>query len=310
MKGRILGIVVLLAWGIFKLPVESHLTADMQNTRLGGFKITASLRQQTGQAGFIAALGGLRAAVADLLWIRAHVAWQQEVQYGRMKLLFDACTAMQPRRVMFWDLAGWHMAWNGAAHIGLHTSDPEERRREMLKFFKIGEDYLLRGIENNPDSWELYDRLGMIYYDKFHDSEKAAAAYDAASKRPGRLDYTRRLAVYRLSEVPGREREAYAKLMTLFHESEHEWLLTLLHKVQILETRLTIPDEQRIYHEVLKLAATPGKEQSAYTALCDLIKTGARQPAVIDAARALEQKMDIPPERRVKLPIRDKLPPE
>ena len=247
MKGRILGIVVLLAWGIFKLPVESHLTADMQNARLGGFKITASLRQQTGQAGFIAALGGLRAAVADLLWIRAHVAWQQDVQYGRMKLLFEACTTMQPRRVMFWDVAAWHMAWNGAAHIELHTTDLAERRRKMMEFFKIGEDFLLRGIENNPDSWELYDRLGMIYRDKFKDPEKASLAYEEASKRPGHLDYTRRFAAYYLADVPGREREAYERLLALYREGEQEWLDTLLKRLQLLERKLNIPLEQRVH---------------------------------------------------------------
>jgi len=45
-----------------------------------------------------------------------------------------------------------------------------------------------------------------------------------------------------------------------------------------------------------------------YAGLTDLIKTGSREPAVIDAARAYEQKMDIPAERRVKLPVQDKRP--
>ena len=309
MKGRVLGILVLFAWGVLKLPVESRLTEEMQAARLGGFKPTASLRRQAGQAGFIAALGGLRAAVSDLLWLRADGAWR-DVQYGRMKLLFDTCTAMQPRRVMFWDISAWHMAWNGAAHIGNSVTDEVERRRQMLEYFKIGEDYLLRGIDNNPDSWELYDSLGRLYYEKFKDSARAFAAYDEASKRSGRLDYTRRLAAYRLSEVPGREREAYARLNSLFREGEQEWLSTLFHKIQTLETRLAIPDEQRIYRDVLKLVVTPGREKSAYVALIDLVNTGARQPAVIDALRALEQKMDIPAERRVKLPSNDRLPPD
>ena len=246
MKGRILGILVLLAWGCLKVPLEGRLAANMQAARLGGFKPTANLRQQAGQAGFIAALGGLRAVVADLLWIRAHVAWQ-DVQYGRMKLLFDACTTMQPRRVMFWDVSAWHMAWNGAAHIELNTPDIEERRRKMREFFKIGEDYLLRGIENNPDSWELYDRLGMIYRDKFKDPEKASLAYEEASKRPGHLDYTRRFAAYLLAEVPGREREAYERLLSLYREGEQEWLDTLLKRLQLLERKLKIPLEQRVF---------------------------------------------------------------
>lgn len=308
MKGRVLGILVLLAWGIFKSPIEARLEQRMQDARLGGFKLTASLRQQAGQAGFIAALGGLRAAVADMLWIRAHVAWQQEVQYGRMKLLFDTCTAMQPRRVHFWDLSAWHMAWNGAAHIQNHEPDPIARKAQMQEFFKLGEDFLLRGIENNPDSWELYDRLGLLYRDKFKDMAKAFAAYEEASKRPGSLDYTRRFAAYSLAEIPGREQEAYGRLMALFRESEQEWLPTLFRQIQKLEVRLDVPDENRIHHVVVKLASTPGKEQSAYIALVDLIKTGARQPAVLDAVRGLEQKMDIPAERRIKLPQHDQRP--
>ncbi len=284
MKGRILGILVLLAWGIIKSPIEAHLEQKMEDARLGGFKPTASLRQQAGQAGFLAALGGLRAAVADMLWIRATVAWQ-DVQYGRMKLLFDTCTAMQPRRVNFWDISAWHMAWNGAAYIENHEPDPVARRVKMMEFFKLGEDFLLRGIESNPDSWELYDKLGLLYRDKFKDMAKASAAYDEASKRPGRLDYTRRFAAYTLAEVPGREQEAYDRLMALFRESEHEWLPTLFRQIQKLEARLDIPDEKRIYHVIVKLADIPGKEDSAYTALRDLIKTGARQPAVLDAMR-------------------------
>ena len=309
MKGRILGILVLLAWGIVKSPVEARLEMRMQDARLGGYKPTASLRQQAGQAGFIAALGGLRAAVADILWIRANTAWS-DVQYGRMKLLFDTCTAMQPRRVNFWDVSAWHMAWNGAAHIENTERDPIARKAKMREFFKLGEDFLLRGIENNPDSWELYDRLGMLYRDKFRDMEKASLAYEEASKRPGRLEYTRRFAAYYLAEVPGREREAYARLMALFNEGEKEWLLTLLRQIQKLEARLGIPDEKRIYHIIVKLADTPGREDSAYTALGDLIRIGAQQPAVLDAIRALEQKMDIPAERRIKVPPQDKRPPE
>ncbi len=307
MKGRILGILVLLAWGIAKFSFEARLEQRMENTRLGGFKLTASLRQQAGQAGFIAALGGLRATVADLLWISADSPWRK-AQYGRMKLIFDTCTAMQPRRVLFWDISAWHMAWNGAAHIANHERDPVARDAEMRKFFELGEDFLLRGIQSNPDSWELHDRLGSLYRYKFNDMAKASVAYDEASNRPGHLEYTRRFAAYCLAEVPGREREAYARLMALFNESEHEWLLTLFRHIQELEAKLDIPDQQRIWHTVVKLADTPGKENSAYPGLVDLIKTGSREPAVIAAARALEQKMDIPAARRVKLPPHEKRP--
>jgi len=309
MKGRVLGILVLLAWGIAKFPVEARIEKRMEDTRLGGFKPSANLRQQAGQAGFLAALGGLRAAVADMLWIRAHVAWQ-DVQYGRMKLLFDTCTAMQPRRVGFWDISAWHMAWNASVYVENNEPDPTVRKVKMQEFYELGKDFLVRGIASNPDSWELYDRLGMLYRDKFKDMEKAAGAYEEASRRPGRLEYTRRFAAYYLAEVPGREREAYARLLALFNESDHEWLPTLFRQIQKLEDQLSIPDAERIYHRVVAFAATPGKEESAYAAVRDLIRTGARESSVLETARKLEQKMDIPAERRVKLPAQATRPPE
>ncbi len=248
-KGRALGFLVLLLWGVVKLPVETRISAEQKATRFGGFKLTSTLRQQAGQAGFIAVLGGLRAAVADLLWIRAHVAWQS-TQWGKMKLLFDVCTSLQPRRVMFWDNAAWHMAWNASVYAiedKAHVPEQVERYRNQQRYFKLGEDYLLRGIENNPDSWELYDRLGWLYKDKLHDKMRAVAAYDEAAKRPGRLDYVRRNGPYLLADVPGQEAEAYRRLLALYHEGEKEWLPTLLKQIQRLERKLKIPTEQRVY---------------------------------------------------------------
>ena len=54
LKGRALGIAVLLVWGLIKLPIETGLTSLFRREQIGGYKITASLRQQAGQAGFIA----------------------------------------------------------------------------------------------------------------------------------------------------------------------------------------------------------------------------------------------------------------
>lgn len=249
MKGRILGIAVLAGWGIAKDPIETGMEQARDAERLGGYKLTASLRQQAGQAGFVAVLGGLRAAVADLLWIRAHSAWQ-DVEYGRMKLYFDVCTSLQPRRENYWDMAAWHMAWNGAAYVqdrDTSIKDAHEREREIRRYWKLGEDFLLQGIENNPDSWLLWERLGGFYRDKLKDPCKAAHAYAEAAKRPGHLSFVRRFAAIYLADCPGHEKEAYDKLLALYKEGEKEWLPTLLQKLQQMERKLGIPIEQRVY---------------------------------------------------------------
>lgn len=249
-KGRVIGIGIVLLWGLVKLPMETAFAVKMKEQRFGQFEITSSLREQAGQAGLLAVLGGLRSAVADLLWIRAHMAWEDR-DYAKMKLFFDVCTALQPRRVDFWDVASWHMAYNGGEFYRTETlkagGDEIASKRAAKEFHVIGENYLLEGVKNCPDSWVLYDRLGTLYRDKFHDACKAAAAYAEAAKRPNRLDYTRRFAVYMLAECPGHEQEAYDKLVELYNEGEHEWLPTLLAKVQILEEKLGVPKDRRLY---------------------------------------------------------------
>jgi hypothetical protein len=122
-----------------------------------------------------------------------------------------------------------------------------EREREMRRYWKLGEDYLLRGIENNPDSWLLYERLGGLYKDKYKDLCKAAEAYSEGAKRPGALTFIRRFGAAFLADCPGREQEAYEQMLALYKEGEKEWLPLLLDKLQRVERKLGIPKDQRVY---------------------------------------------------------------
>jgi len=103
------------------------------------------------------------------------------------------------------------------------------------------------GIQNNPDRAQLYENLAAIYRDKFHDHEKAAWAYEEASKRPDCKQYVHRFAVYELAQVPGREREAYEKLKALYEKGEGERLPTLEKLLGELEEKLNVPVEERTY---------------------------------------------------------------
>jgi hypothetical protein len=244
MKGRIAGFAVLLVWGLVKLPFETEVAKTREHARLGDFKMTTDLRQRIGQAGVAAAFGGLSGAAADLAWIRAHVAWQN-AEYGRMKLFFDTCIALQPRRELFYEMASWHMAWNGGAYMEQTIKDPVERQREVEKYWRLGEEYAKEGVANVPESWVLWQQLANIYKEKFHDYEKAAAAFAEATKRPGRLDYIKRFGPFMLAKVPGREREAYEQLLALYKEGEENWVQTLLSELQRLEKFLNIPEDQR-----------------------------------------------------------------
>ena len=248
MKIHILAALIILVFGAVRLPLEHALTQEHRAAFFHGAQLDLDMRERLGQMGFVAALSGFRAVIADLLWIQAHTAWER-TEWGRMKLLFDTVTALQPRALMFWDLAAWHMAWNASVAMLDNPNEPREalRIKAQREYWKIGEEYLLRGIHNNPERPLLYDRLGMLYRDKFQDPAKAQAAYEQCARLPGAPAYARRFAAYELSKIPGREREAYNRLMELYRMGESEHLPTLLKRIQAMEEKLDVPPDQRIY---------------------------------------------------------------
>lgn len=239
--------VALLAFGTVKLRFEEALEAQHRAAFFHGARLNLDLREQIGQMGFIAALSGFRSLVADVLYIAAHAAWER-TEWGRMKLNFDAVTALQPRCVLFWDQASWHMAFNASIAAYDNPKQPREglRLKAQREYWKLGEEYLLRGIANNPDKPLLYDRLGFLYREKFQDHCKAAEAYRQCSLLPRAPQYAERFHAYELAQCPGHEREAYELLLKLYQRGKDEHLPTLLRHLGELQEKLNIPADQKV----------------------------------------------------------------
>jgi hypothetical protein len=238
---------ILLLFGAIRIPLEVRLEREYRAAFFNGAKLTLGLRQQIGQSGFLAALGGFRAAVADGLWIQAHMDWTR-TEWGKMLFLFNNVTALQPRNVMFWDTAAWHMAWNASVAALNDTSEPHIalRLKRQHEYFMIGKDLLERGIQNNPDRYKLYESLANLLRDKLKDHYAASVQFAKASKFPDSPTYEDRFSAYELSYSPGHEREAYDELLRLYRMGKKEWLPTLLSRLKYLQEYLNIPPAQRI----------------------------------------------------------------
>src|SRR5262249_1160167 len=117
-------------------------------------------------------------------------------------------TTLQPHVPLFWDMAAWHMAWNASAAAMNDSSQPRLalRVKAQREYFALGKGFLERGIRNNADKPQLYE----------------------------------------LSYCESREREAYDRLRALYHEGERERLPTLIKRLKFLESKLSIPADQRI----------------------------------------------------------------
>ncbi len=247
-KWRIVAAVVLLAgFGALKFPLELRLEAEQREAWFHGVNFNLELREQVGQLGFLAALGGFRSLLAAVLWIEAHTAWEN-LEWGRMAGLFNTVVTLQPRSLLYWDMAAWHMAWNASIAALNNPDQPSEalRIRAQRQYFDLGRSFLERGLRSNSDRHLLYERLGILLRDKYEDHCGASEAFARAAEFPDAPPYLARFAGYEAAKCPGREREAYDRLRKLYLSGEANHLPTLLSVLLELEDRLNLPSEERI----------------------------------------------------------------
>lgn len=238
---------LLAVFGIAVLPLQIRLDSEAKAANFHRTPLNLDLREQIGQMGFLAALSGFRAPLAAFLWIKAHIAWEN-TEWGRMAGIFDTVTTLQPRSLLYWDMAAWHMAWNASVAAMQDTKQPSEALRihAQRQYFNLGRDFLERGIRNNPDRYQLYLQLGKLLSDKFDDHCGAAAAYLKAAEFPDAPPYCHRFAGYEMAKCPGREKEAYELLKKLYLEGEKQRLPSLINLLQEMEKKLDIPAPERV----------------------------------------------------------------
>lgn len=256
-------VAAVLAFGAARAPFEDQLTRRFREAHFFHSRLTLNLRQQTTQMIFVAALGGLRAAVADYLWIRNYEAFA-DTNWGRMKLLMDATCSLQPRAILFWENAGWHMAWNASISAEKnHEQQPREalRLKASREYIRLGEDYLLRGLQYNWENAKLFEALGDLYMRRTNDHCRAAWAYFEAAKRPNAMGFSRRFAVYSLAKCPGHEQETLELLRALYRQGKEQRTPTALILLRDFQEKLEVPAGERIDVTNDLKEGTPGRRK-------------------------------------------------
>ena len=237
----------LFGFGLIKAPLEQRLASAEHNSGFSVAAMNLGVREQLGQEGFVAALSGFRAVVADVLFIQAHVAWEN-TEWSRVLLLFRQATTLQPHALLFWDMAAWHMGWNASVAALKDPNQPRTalRVKAQREYLALAKDFLERGIQNNPNKPQLYESLARLYKEKYNDHRRAAENFAKAAAQPGAPSYDKRFAAYELSYCEGREREAYDELRRLYDMGPKERLPTLISRLKVLEEKLNIPPGDRI----------------------------------------------------------------
>jgi hypothetical protein len=171
-----------------------------------------------GQGTTLAILGGFRALVADLAWIRMYALWEGR-DLPATETLLRVVTTIDPRPVYFWLNAARITAydfpfWRVLAAGGFSAVPDEVQTRLSHEQARAA----LRGLETamrfHPASVELWVERANIELNRLGDLTAAAESYRRAWELPGAPFYVARLRAEVLRRA-GRRAEALEWLVRL-----------------------------------------------------------------------------------------------
>ena len=211
-----------------------------------------SLKDALGQGVTVGLLGGFRAIVADLFWIRTNSIWETNDLPGTQTSI-KLVTAIDPRPLYFWlngsrmiayDMPNWRIDKAGG-----YDAVPEAvKRRFDEEQSAVGIRYLQNALEFHPGDPLLILEIANVHLNRLKDVETAAKFYLEATRHPDAPFYAARIHAELLRKL-GRNAEAYAFLKqlhpTLPAEDIGAQSDVVLGRIRELEEELSIPEAAR-----------------------------------------------------------------
>ena len=245
MKRKLQALAVLLIFGVVKLPLEQHVTQDLRRMHLVDEPLSLGTKQNMGQMGLAAMLGGLRGLVATIFQLQAYVAFTN-VNWAAVDKYYEFATFLQPHNARYWEEASWHMAYNAASYY-LYNQELKPGLRGQLyhDYVQHGTEILNEGLKFLPDNARLWQKLGDLHWNRSKDFKASGDAYLNSFKHGG-LNFTERFAgyAYAQSSDPASWSKGYAILKKLYDEKKAT--PGLIEYLKMLEQNLHIPAAQRI----------------------------------------------------------------
>lgn len=252
-KAIIVVFVVLFITGLALRPIGDPAWEELKarEPALGLEDLEAAL----GQGITIGMLGGFRAVVADLLWIRTNAVWenQEPAVIPATETLIRLVTTVDPRPVYFW-LNGARMiaydmsVWRVHAAGGYDAVPDSVIRRFHDEQAETAIRLLHRGFDFHPDRAEILVDIANIYLRRMDNVEMAAEYYRRASEVPNPPGYAPRIYAQLLRRM-GEDEAAYRWLVDLYPTLDPENIThrieLVLSRIRELEDELDIPFPER-----------------------------------------------------------------
>jgi hypothetical protein len=244
---RLLLVLLLLAvFGVVRAPVEQRLRDRLVAANLLLPPPAQSAFEQMSQSALMGTLGGLRSLVATFLTLEAYDQFGVKA-WDELRQTYQIITALEPRDETHWVSVIWHLGINATANMEYDERLPAfERQRRFQQYAFEAIDFAERGLEQIPESAAIRLQLAEVYREKLKDDCATSRVYGDMIGLPDAPGYVRRFHGYFMARCPGKEPQAYAYLMALYREGEHQHLPTLIKEIKTLEEKLGVPSPQRI----------------------------------------------------------------
>jgi len=252
-RGIGLTLLLLLALGIALRPVEgpawARIKANQPELNL------AAVEDALGQGLVLGVLGGFRAILADFMWIRANVVWEQRDR-AKLDPLIRLVTTLDPRPDFFWinaarmiayDVPNWRIREEGG-----YDAVPEARqqaidREQAEQAFAL----IDQALQYHPDEPKLYLEIGQIHLNRLDDPAAAAPWFLRASQQPGAPYFAARIYA-ELLRRQGKNQAAYDFLRELHGElpddDPYAQKDIIRERIGELEETLEVPQAERFLH--------------------------------------------------------------
>lgn len=223
-----------------------------------------SLKDALGQGVTVGLLGGFRAIVADLFWIRTNSVWETNDLPGTQASIM-LVTALDPRPLVFWQNGSRMIAydmpnWRIDAAGGYDKVPEAVKRRFEEEQSAVAVKYLNTARDFHPEEPLIVIEIANVYLNRLKDVETAAKYYLEATKMPGVPYYAPRIYAELLRRLE-RNAEAYAFLkqlyLTLPKDDPMAMAPTVLERIRELEGELNVPQVLR-FHENSAPQIVPG----------------------------------------------------
>ncbi len=240
----------LLGVGIALRPLEAPAWEEVR-AKQPALRLE-SLKDALGQGVTVGLLGGFRAIVADLFWIRTNSVWEKNDIPGTQTSI-KLVTAIDPRPLYFWlngsrmvayDMPNWRIDKAG----GWEKVPESVRRRYDEEQSAIAIKYLEGGLGFHPNEPLLILEIGNIHLNRLKDVETASRFYLEASKQPTAPYYAARIyaeLLRKLDRLPAAYEFLKKLYPTLPKNDDMAQAPVVLGRIRELEEELHIPPTMR-----------------------------------------------------------------